>query len=223
MPILNLGQIASRATELAGGRLDWQLSDASFYANIAITYVGQAAGIQHQSKEALAVSSTTSGVNRIALPTDYDYALGLTIGIPNSWSTATSRITTWEPMRKFDGNWADTFVNAADGGEPEAYIDYATWVELVPSPDSRYSLVLRYMTKAPTLVASTDTPVLDEQWHWAVTLKTAELLAASRDDDANEAKNHNRYLEYINTVRFDQTKRLLDKRGARVAYVRKLR
>jgi hypothetical protein len=224
MPILNLGQIASTASTFAGGRADWALSEASAYVNIAVSgYVGQAAGIQHSTKEALAVSSTTSGGNRIAFPADYDYALGLTVGIPNSWSTATSRITTWEPMRKFDGNWADTFSGNLDGGEPEAYAEYATWLELVPSPDSRYSLNLRYMTKAPTLVASTDTPVLDEQWHWAVVLKTAELLAGSRDDSERELMNRNRYIEYVNILRTDQAKKLLDKRGARVAYVRKLR
>ena len=223
MPILNLGDIASTASRLAGGRADWTLSEASLYANIAVSdYVGQAAGIQHAPKEALAISSTTSGGNRIALPADYDYSIGLTVGVPNSWSTATSRMTTWTPMEKHDGNWADTFINNLDGGEPEAYAEYSTWLEIVPSPDSSYSLTLRYMTKAPTLVASTDTPVLDEQWHWAVVLKTAELLAASREDDANEAKNRNRFLEYVNILRLDQGKRLMDRRGARLAYVRKL-
>lgn len=224
MPILSLGDIASTASRLAGGRADWTLSEASLYVNISVAdYVGQASGLQHTPKEALAVSSTTSGGQRITLPSDYDYSIGFTIGIPNSWSTATSRMTTWKPLDKHDANWADTYPASADGGEPTAYNEYATWLELVPSPDSSYSLTLRYMTKAPTLVASTDTPVLDEQWHWAAVLKTAELLAASRDDTEREALNRNRYVEYVNQLRTDQGKRLMDKRGSRVAYVRTLR
>lgn len=219
--ILSLAQIASAATELAGGRLDWTLSNASFYTNIALGYVSQAAGIQHTPKEALAFSSTTSGGNRISLPGDFDYTIGLTVGIPNSWSTATSRTTTWKPLDKHDGNWADTRDSNLEGGEPAAYAEYSTWLELVPSPDSSYSAALRYMTKAPTLVASTSTPVLDEQWHWAIVLKTAALLEASRSNPEGEALNNNRYVEYMNTLRTDQGKRLMDRRNARLAYVRK--
>jgi len=222
MPILNLKQIASRATQMTGVNVSWLPSEVSFYANVALGIVSQAAGIQHTTKEALAVSSTTSGGNRIALPSDYDYSLGLTVGIPNSWSTTTSRTTTWVPMEKHNANWADTFVGNADGGEPLGYIEYSTWFEIVPSPDSAYSTQLRYVTKAPELVASTSTPVLDEQWHWAVVLKTAELLGGASGNTTAEWLNRSRYNTYLGNVRTDQSKKRLDPRGARVAYVRKL-
>ena len=75
--ILSLGQVCSRATEMAGGRVDWLLSDASFYANMAAQEVSQFAG--HLPKEAIAVSSTTSGENRYALPSDFDYSTALTL------------------------------------------------------------------------------------------------------------------------------------------------
>ena len=62
------------ATNFAGGRLDWALSEVSLYANAAYAEVATRIN-PHRTKEALAVSSTTSGGNRIALPADYDYAM----------------------------------------------------------------------------------------------------------------------------------------------------
>lgn len=221
--LLTLAQISSRATELAGGRLDWTPSDVSFYANQALGYVSLAAGIAHTPKEALAVSSTTSGGNRLGFPTDWDYGIALSIGIPNSWSTATSRITAWNPLRKIGPEYADTWPGNLDGGEPEAYVDYSTWLELVPSPNSAYSLTLRYMSKAPTLVESTSTPTLDEQWHWAIVLKTAELLEASRDNAEGVRMKNALYESYISVLQLDQRKKLRDRRGASLRYARGLR
>ena len=221
--LLTLAQITSRATELASGRLDWGPSDVSFYVNQALGYVSLAAGIQHTPKEALAYSSSTSGGNRLGFPTDWDYGQSVNVGIPNSWSTATSRITTWKPLPKQSAEWADTFSGNLDGGEPEAYVEYSTWLEIVPSPDSSYSFQLRYMSKAPTLVESTATPVLDEQWHWALVLKTAELLELSRGNAEGVRLQNAAYENYIGVLQTDQRKKLRDRRGPMLRYARGLR
>lgn len=220
--LMTLAQITSRATELAGGRLDWSPSDVSYYANVAVGYVSLAAGITHTPSEALAVSSTTSGGNRIGLPTDWDHGIALSIGIPNSWSTSTtaSRDTTWKPLPKQSPAWADTFHGSTNGGEPEAHVEYATWLELVPSPDSAYSLQLRYMSKAPALTSSSATPALDEQWHWAVVLKTAELLELSRGNMEGVRLQNAAYESYISVLRLDQRKKLMDQRGVSLRYAR---
>ena len=55
---LNLTQIASTATAFNQGRLDYSLSECSFYANIALSEV--ATRIQHQPLDGIAISSTTS-------------------------------------------------------------------------------------------------------------------------------------------------------------------
>ena len=185
---------------MAGGRVDWQLSDASFYANIAAQEVAQYAG--HLPKEAIAVSSTTSGENRYALPSDFDYPTALTL-FQGSSATTGSRMTTAIPLSGRDANWADSR-SLPDSGVPENYVLYSTWIEVYPSPNSAYSMQLRYMPKHPTLIASTDTLPLDDRWHPAWLYKTVELLEGSRNNIEGEAMARNRYLSYVATVPSDR-------------------
>jgi hypothetical protein len=216
MPILNLAQIASRATEMAGGRNDWSLSDASFWINVAFSEVFNHVG--HQPLEALATSSTTSGENRIALPTDWNYGIALTLyqGSGNTSSPTTSVVR----LQQQDPGWIDA-QPLTPSGVPAAYITYATWVELWPSPNSAYSLQLRYAVKPQTLVASTDTPTLDERWHPAVLYKTVELLEASRNNVEGEAMARNRYLNHMLVTPTDQSLKHRDRGGMRLRYVTK--
>src|ERR1700758_4877925 len=105
MPILNLGQLCSNATTMAGGRLDYSVSEASFYCNLAYAEVATRIN-QYRGKEAVAVSSTSSGVNRMALPPDFDYSIAMTMYV-GSGSTATSTGTTVVPLRLRDYRWID--------------------------------------------------------------------------------------------------------------------
>lgn len=202
---------------MAGGRVDWDLSAASFYANLAYTEVGQQAG--HIPKEAIAVSSTTSSENRVALPPDFDYTIGLTLYEGSSSTATLSRQTTAHQLTGRDVQWADSR-DLPDSGVPEHYVQFSTWFTLVPSPTSAYSLQLRYMTKAPTLVYSTDTPVLDDRWHPAILYKTVELLEASRNNVEGEAIARNRYLSYVMTVPSDRALRQRDKASMVLRYTR---
>ena len=211
MAVLSLAQIASHATRLANNA-NMALSVVSEYANVAYGIVSQAAGILHTPKEQTVFASTTTSDNRLAFPSDYDFALGLKLGVPTSWSTATSRTTTWEGLTKAPAPWNDPY-QSQDSGVPRAYAEFATWFELRPSPDSRYSVELRYMRKATEMTASTATPILDEQWHWALALKTAELVSAFDSDGTLEARNRARYNSYIKDLRLDQGKRRMDPRG----------
>lgn len=233
--ILNLGDICSMATQYAGGRIDWSLSEASRYANMAYSEVATRINM-HRPKEALAISSTTSGGNRIALPTDYDYSVAFTlytssvvtsvITIPNnpqqlplgSIFTIVSNVVPI-PLRQRDARWLDSQTlgdnngNSGVNGIPEAYIPYGSWLELWPSPTSAYSILLRYMSKAPIMVASTDTPVLDERWHAAILYKTVELLEGSRNNVEGEMLARNRYLSYVASTPTDMALRQRDRTG----------
>lgn len=162
MPIFNLAQIISHATRLAINP-GISMSEASEYANVAIAHVSQAAGVQHAPKETCAFASTSTSDNRLAYPTDFDYALGVKVGVPGSWSTATSRTTSWVPLPKEPSPWGDPF-QSDTSGQPAKYAEFATWFELRPSPNSAYSVELRYVRKLSDLTASTATPALDEQW-----------------------------------------------------------
>ena len=209
MAILTLAQVCSTATTIAGGRLDWVLSEASFYANQAIGYVARAAGVEHRSLESSYATSIGSGVSRMLLPADYNVPLAFSIG-----SRLTTNVIRWRTLGKRDAGWADVFAGNLDGGIPEAYVEYGNYFELVPSPNSTYSLTLRYRRQPESLVTSTATLSLEEQWHWAVVLKTAELLAMSRSDFEMEQLSRNRYIDYMMTLLPDQQKKLMDQRGA---------
>ena len=214
--ILNLGQVCSRATEIAGGRVDWSLSDASFYANMAAQEVSQFAG--HLPKEAIAVSSTTSGENRYALPSDFDYSTALTL-YQGSNATAGSRMTTAIPLVGRDANWADSR-SFPDDGVPDNYVLYSTFFELYPSPNSGYSMTLRYVARQPTLITSTETLSLDDRWHPAWLYKTVELLEASRNNVEAEAMARNRYLSYVATIPSDRQIKQRDRNSMVLRFTR---
>ena len=218
MPTLTLAQIVSHATRFAQDAT-MELSLASEYANLAYNQVSIAAGVQHSPKEQITFASTSTSDNRLAYPSDYDYAIGLKLGIPNSWSTATSRTTSWEPLTKHPGKWNDPY-QSQTSGVPYEYAEFSTWFELHPSPDSRYSTEMRYMRKTSDMVASTATPMLDEQWHWAIALKTAELLCAHSNASGLEVANRQRFNSYVKDLRLDQGKRRMDDRGAYFSFTR---
>lgn len=195
--ILSLGDITSRATTLAGGRTEWITSEVSFWANLAAQEVfGQ---VWHQPYEALAYSSTTSGENRLSLPSDFDTPIALS-------NLSTDGLSGGRQLRIVTGDWIDSQASTANA-EPEVYALYGTWLELWPSPDSSYSLLLRYRGRQGTLVASTDTPAFDERWHPGWLYKTAELLEASRGNPEGEALNRNRYLSYMGSLADDRARR----------------
>lgn len=211
--ILTLAQMISRATTLAGGRLDWDSSDASFYVNEAVGYVARNMGVQHRSLESSYGTTIASGVSRMRLPSDYNYVVALSIGS----SIAASGSTQWSTLGKRDVGWADTYAGRLDAttGKPQAYVEYGdAFFEIVPSPNSSYSLVLRYQRQPEELSLSTATSSLNAQWHWPVVLKTAELLAMSRGDYELEQISRNRYIDYMSTVLADQDKKWMDQRGS---------
>ncbi len=201
---------------MAGGRVDWTLSDASFYANMAAQEVSQFAG--HLPKEALGVSSTTSGENRYALPSDFDYCTALTL-FQGSGNTSGSRMTTSIPLVGRDANWADSR-SIPDDGVPSNYVLYSTFFELYPSPNSGYSMQLRYVARQPTLIASTETLGLDDRWHPAWLYKTVELLEASRNNVEAEAMARNRYLSYVATIPNDRQIKQRDRNAMYLRFTR---
>src|SRR3990167_93340 len=127
MPSWNLGELMSKAKARIGRRSDLTASEVSFWVNQAYFDVSDA--VPHALQERLAVSSTTSGENRIDLPGDFSEFIN--ISMEWSWSTATSRVSSHKTLHPISASRAD-----ADGflppGEPEAYIAYNRWLELWP-------------------------------------------------------------------------------------------
>ena len=202
---LTLQNIASIATAFNQGRTDLTLSEVSFYANLAVGEV--ATRTQHLPLEGLAISSTTSGENRVTLPTDFDYPINLSLSSgSNVWT---------KQLQAREATWLDS--GTTTNGEPSYYALYGTWLEVWPTPDSAYSLTLRYGAKVPVMTASTSTPALAERYHYAVALKTAEMCAAARNDLDQEAICRARYLSYMNSTPSDMAYRQRVQEGMAVA------
>ena len=200
----------SKATTLAGGRRDIPASEVSFWANVAAAELyGQ---VWHTPLEALAISSTTSGENRISLPSDFDGMISLS-------NLSTQGVVGGRNLPPVTGDQIDSRATA-DLAEPEVYALYSTWMELYPTPDSSYSLQLRYWSKQPTLVASTSTPAFDEKWHPGWLYKTAELIEARSGNPEGEALARNRYVSYMASQRDDKTMRQQAK-GMGMRFIRK--
>lgn len=207
---LTLADVMSRATSLAGGRRDIPTSEISFWANVAAAEIyGQ---VWHTPLEALAISSTTSGENRVSLPSDFDGPIALS-------NLSTDGVVGGRQLKVVQADWIDS-QTTADLGEPEVYAIYSTWMELYPTPDSSYSLQLRYWSKQPTITASTGTPAFDERWHPGWLYKTAELLEARNGNPEGEALCRNRYVSYMASQRDDKTMRAQAK-GMGMRFLRK--
>lgn len=206
---LTLAQICSTATALIQGRTDIALSEASFYANLA--YQEVATRIRYTADEALAISSTTSGENRISLPTDFAYP----IAVSNlSLGGSDDR----KVLRQMEADTFDSLTTTL--GTPEKYALYSTWMELWPSPDSAYSIQVRYGARLSSMVTSTSTPALDARYHLPIAFKTAELLAATKNDLEGEAVNKARYLSAMGSTPNDLALRQRDKQAMRVQFVK---
>lgn len=170
-----------------------------------------ASKVHHAPREAIAISSTTVGENRIALPSDYDYATAVTMFVPSGSTYTSSHMTTVRELTARDATWLDAQDLAT--GEPDAYVIYANSLELYPSPSSAYSLQLRYLAKVQTLVQSNETPGLDERWHPAILYKTVEFLEAARNNPEGESRARDRYLAYVAVTPTDLALKQRDRRG----------
>lgn len=209
--ILTLAQMISQATTLAGGRLDWTPSEVSFYVNQGVAYIALNSSVQHRSLESSYATTIASGVSRMRLPSDYNWPAALSLG-----SSVPSASTQWRTLTKTDIGRADVAAGRLDATQrPEMYVEYGDAAfEIVPSPNSSYSLVLRYQRQPAEMTASSATCELNMQWHWAAVLKATELLAMSRGDYELEQVCRNRYIDYMSTLLPDQDKKWMDARGA---------
>ncbi len=169
-----LGTIVSRATAALGNRTDISLSDGSFWCNVGQENVWDA--MPHDLQEKLAVSSTTSGENRITLPSDFKELLNIRLS-----SSSGSQ----DVLQLINPDDIDSNSNATRLGIPVEYMPYADFLELRPSPDSAYSIQIRYRAQLGTLVSESDRLSVATRFGEAVFLKTTQLLADNAVRDFN--------------------------------------
>lgn len=209
MPGFDLAGITSRATARLGNRTDIDMSDASFWANEALREVNEALG--HDLNEGIAISSTTSGENRITKPADF-YSLTNLSNL--SAVQGNKRVLTRISADLFDSK--DT-----SSGVPVSFLEYDNWLALTPTPDSAYSLQLRYEKQTVQMTSLTDVPSVATRYRRAVMLKTSELLADNvihSPEQAAEARNV--YISYMGSQPSDLALRQRSREGMGVQFRR---
>jgi hypothetical protein len=204
MPTYNLGEILSSATAAIGRRADISVSDASRLANDAYFEVWYA--IAPEEGEKIAISSTTSGENKIELPTDFYAPVSAAIIHRPSWSTVSSVNSSYATLKIVGMEMMDGR-NPAPGGAPREIAFYNSWMELYPSPNSGYSFQLRYRAHPEDLVSTSSVPSLSTPWRKAVELKTREYLADFVGDEERSAKAARQHAAFVATLKTPQALR----------------
>lgn len=203
MPSYTLNDIMSFATANVGRRADIAASTVSRLVNEAYFEVYYASN--PQEAESIAVSSTTTGENKIELPTDFSEPLTASL-IWRSGSTAASNHSSYQTLRLVDVTQMDGR-NPQPSGTPVDIAFYNSWAELWPSPNSAYSFQLRYRANPSDLTALTEVPSLSTPWRIAVVRKAEENLYRFLDDDTGAQNAQIRYLDYVQRIKTDEAKR----------------
>ena len=203
----NLGEIMSDVTARLGRRVDIPKSVVSRYANQAYEDVANVA--RPANLERIAVSSTTSGENRYDLPADFYEPIQL------SWLTniGSSRTLRRKNVEQVDATGFKPL------GIPDSYVLYGNWLELDPSPDSAYSLQLRYRSFVTTMVGPGDVPSLSTDWRFPIVLKTESYLHQWLGDTERAGGANNAYLSHIQTLDTDRARRQRDPSSMRVRVI----
>lgn len=207
MSIWNLQNIMSNVTASLGRRSDIGVSTLSFWTNEAQRQVWDQH--PHSLQEAIAVSSSTSGENRITLPTDFQELLWL------------SNISFNPPVTMTPTTLAHAASYQSYLGQPVVYYQYADWLELYPKPDSAYSLQMRYRKRMTNMLALTDLPSVDTMWHYAVYLRAKELVASNVALDEVAAKTAaSDYERFVARTPNDRARKVRENKFAAVSLPR---
>ncbi len=204
MPAYTLGEIMSFATSDMGRRADIAQSDASRLANEAYFEVFYACDPQEGEK--IAVSSTTTGENKIELPTDFNIPITATLIYQPSWSTASSAHSSYITLHKVSIEEVDS-KNPQPSGVPKEIAFFNSWAELYPSPNSSYSFQVRYRAHPEDLISTSSVPSLSTEWRKAVQIKAKQNVAAFIQDAAGVESARLEYLDYVRSIRNTQAKR----------------
>src|SRR3990167_1144898 len=195
----------SNATQMIGARSDLASSTASLLANQALREVWES--LAHDLQETLAISSTTSGEDKITLPSDFGEVLAL-----SNTSASPPRL-----LRHINIDDVDSATTVL--GTPVAYTLYSNWLELHPSPDSAYSLTLRYRAEPSVLTVTTAASSLASRFDYGWLLKTAELYCDALNDFEQGILWRNKYTAYMSSQRNDLAKRQMNRTGMQVRYL----
>jgi hypothetical protein len=201
----------SYSTRRAGRRSDIPQSVVSFYANSA--YFEIADQLPDELREQIAVSSTTSGENRIQLPNDFDSPINVSI-LSNAVDNSSDHT-----LIQVGPSYVDN-EGFFPVGEPRYYVLFADYMELYPSPNSAYSVQMRYRSHITDLVSTDDVPSIHTSARKAIMYLTEAEVWADIDDDTRERTARQRAFNTLSTAKnvYARRNRAIDKWGVRPVY-----
>jgi len=188
------------------GRPDIPQSTISRYVNQA--YLDVVNMSDPVAQERIALSSTTSGENRVDLPTDFQTPISLSFLTNVGNSARTLAVIAADQID------ATGFTPV---GVPERYALFADWLELYPSPNSAYSLQFRYGSFATTLTLSADAPSISTAWRFPIVLKAESYLHGWLNEPDRALQANDTFLRHVSALDTDRANRQIDVR-ARVIY-----
>ena len=160
-------------------------SRVSFYVNEAFRDIANR--IPAVEYEKLALSSTSSGEDKMFLPADCERVLSLSV------TTGLAGAVGGMGLRQTNPWEVDAQSFGTHSGMPEMFASYATWLQFYPSPNSAYSLQMRYVGRYAEMVSYTATPSVDTRYHLAGLFRAVELLSLRNGNDVNANVFHQRY------------------------------
>lgn len=208
MPRWNLQEMISDLTQRLGRRVDLPQSVLSRYVNQAYQDIVNIA--RPFKLQRLAISSTTSGENRLELPPDYYEPISLSYLTNVGASSRTLRLT---DTRTLDS------AGFTPVGVPDRYALYGNWMELWPSPNSAYSLQLRYRSFATSLTSGRDIPSISTDWRFPIVLKAEAYLHQWLGDPERARAAENAYAIHVATLETDKARSQRDKSGMKVRVI----
>ena len=183
-----LQDLMSEATTIAGTPPGLPTSRVSEVVNRAIRDVS--VRLPQVELEVLSLSNTSADEDKIYLPSDCEHVLGLSFntGVSGVGGRGIRQAAEWE----FDAKSSGT-----ETGVPVMFLSYASWVELYPSPDSAYSILLRYKRRPSDITSLTARSSLDTRYDQAVLYKTVEYLHLRKGEYDNVLKARAMYEEEL--------------------------
>lgn len=216
-----LGDLISNATLRADRDTSLTTSQVSLLVNEAYDEV--ATRLKYRNREAIAQSDLTDRQFRYALPTDFEGVINAQIFYRSVTSDSVSTTTNdlYFPLRGRTTEWLNSFGTFVPG-IPEAYVQYADWIELYPPPSLTTSgqstvitqtLILKYVGQHASLLTLGDKPVLQPKWHPAILLKTVQKVFETTQNPQGAAVAEQRYIQYMSTTPPDSADRQMDKQS----------
>jgi len=195
-----LAEIMSKATQLVGYRDDIAQSEVSFWANEAYQQV--ALDAYQDGLEELEFTSVSSGESRLPKPIGMNVLLNLSLYSANTLGSE-SRTT----LRKLSINEIDS-QGHLPSGRPEGFAEYSNWIELWPSPNSGFSLQIRYTSEVTVgLVALGDVPSIATEWRRGILHLTESFLHRLVGNEEESISAEVRYVNFISSRRDSLAKR----------------